>query len=99
LTALEGDDPDRQVARLLDPALRSAMAALPDRKQVARHGRELEVVVDRVAARFAAWYEMVPRSQGTVPGRGASFADCERRLPAIRDMGFDVVYLTPIHPI
>jgi starch synthase (maltosyl-transferring) len=42
---------------------------------------------------------MFPRSQGTVPGRGATFADCERRLPEVRDMGFDVVYFVPIHPI
>ncbi len=99
LAALDGDDPAQQVTGLLDPALRTAMAALPERKLVVRHDRELEVVVDRVVARFAAWYEMVPRSQGAVPGRSASFADCERRLPEIRDMGFDVVYLTPIHPI
>src|SRR3546814_19815486 len=42
---------------------------------------------------------MFPRSQGTAPGRSATFADCARRLPEIRAMGFDVVYLVPIHPI
>ena len=61
--------------------------------------RELEVVVDRPAARFAAWYEMFPRSAGTDPTRGATFAEAADRLPAIADMGFDVVYLPPIHPI
>jgi len=59
----------------------------------------LEVVVDRVKARFAAWYEMFPRSQGTVPGKSATFKDCIKRLPEIKEMGFDVVYLVPIHPI
>ncbi|MBI3452042.1 MAG: alpha-1,4-glucan--maltose-1-phosphate maltosyltransferase, partial [Rhodospirillales bacterium] len=53
----------------------------------------------RKVAGFAAWYEMFPRSQGTVEGRSATFDDCIRRLPEIRDLGFDVVYLVPIHPI
>ena len=61
--------------------------------------RELEIVVDRKAARFAAWYEMFPRSQGTVPGKSATFDDCIARLPEIARLGFDVVYLVPIHPI
>ena len=74
------------------------MARLPDRKTVVRY-TELEVVVDRTAARFAAWYEMVPRSQGTDPTRGSTFAEAEKRLPEIRDLGFDVIYFTPIHPI
>ncbi len=63
------------------------------------YDRELALVVDRVRARYGAWYELFPRSQGTIPGRGATFKECEQRLPAIRAMGFDVVYLTPIHPI
>jgi starch synthase (maltosyl-transferring) len=57
------------------------------------------VQVDRVTARFAAWYEMFPRSQGTVPGQSGTFDDCIRRLPDIQRMGFDVIYLPPIHPI
>lgn len=59
----------------------------------------LEVIVDRVRARFAAWYEFFPRSQGTEPGKSGTFADCKARLPEINKMGFDVVYLPPIHPI
>ncbi len=57
------------------------------------------VFVDRVEARFAAWYEMFHRSQGKVPGKSATFADCEERLPEIKAMGFDVIYFVPIHPI
>ena len=64
-----------------------------------QYPRELEAVVDRVRARYGAWYEIFPRSQGTKPGKGTTFRDCESRLPYIRDMGFDVLYLTPIHPI
>jgi starch synthase (maltosyl-transferring) len=63
------------------------------------HEPALEVIVDRVQARYAAWYEMFARSQGTTPGRSATFADCKARLPEIKAMGFDVVYLPPIHPI
>lgn len=61
--------------------------------------QEFPLKVDRAAARASAWYEMVPRSQGTKPGRGSTFDDCIARLPDIAALGFDVVYLTPIHPI
>jgi starch synthase (maltosyl-transferring) len=54
---------------------------------------------DRPLARAGAWYEMVPRSQGRVPGQHGTFDDCIARLPEIAGLGFDVVYLTPIHPI
>jgi starch synthase (maltosyl-transferring) len=54
---------------------------------------------DRALARAGAWYEMIPRSQGTVPGKHGTFDDCIARLPDIAGLGFDVVYLTPIHPI
>src|SRR5437868_11349672 len=64
-----------------------------------RYRHELEVVRHRKAASFAAWYEMFPRSQGIEPGEGATFDDCIARLPEIARLGFDVVYLVPIHPI
>jgi starch synthase (maltosyl-transferring) len=75
------------------------MARAPDRSDRTTYLPVLEVVVDRPGARFATWYEMFPRSQGTVPGRHGTFADCARRLPEVRAMGFDVVYFVPIHPI
>src|SRR5580658_1400713 len=59
----------------------------------------LELVVDREKARFGTWYEMFVRSQGSEPGKPGTFRDAERRLPELRDLGFDVVYLAPIHPI
>ena len=70
-----------------------------DRAVLTVYPRQLEVVVDRVRARYGAWYEMFPRSQGTEAGRSATFKDCEARLPAIQSMGFDVLYVPPIHPI
>jgi starch synthase (maltosyl-transferring) len=54
---------------------------------------------DRPLARASAWYEMVPRSQGSVPGRHGTFDDCIARLPEIAALGFEVLYFTPIHPI
>jgi starch synthase (maltosyl-transferring) len=59
----------------------------------------LRVWVDRERARTGAWYEMFPRSAGPDPARSATFREAASRLPAIADLGFDVVYLPPIHPI
>lgn len=91
------------IATQLDTALHADLKALVETHQERRvwtlYDRELEVVVDRGLARYGAWYEFFPRSQGTVPGRSATFLECEARLPAIKAMGFDVVYITPIHPI
>ncbi len=57
------------------------------------------LVIDRQRAASGAWYEMIPRSQGTVPGQHGTFRDCIARLPEIAALGFDVIYFTPIHPI
>jgi starch synthase (maltosyl-transferring) len=84
---------------LFSRLLFEAMARWSDRSAATRYHRELEVVIDRPIARFGAWYEMFPRSQGRAAGRGATFDDCIERLPEIRALGFDVIYLPPIHPI
>ncbi len=84
---------------LLDPALRRVLSREQERKDRTRYDRELEVVVDRVRGCGGAWYELFPRSQGQIPGRHGTFADCIRRLTDIKGLGFDVVYLPPIHPI
>jgi starch synthase (maltosyl-transferring) len=65
----------------------------------AESDREWVITVDPVRARFSAWYELFPRSTSDVAGKHGTFADCEKRLPGIAEMGFDVVYLPPIHPI
>ncbi len=59
----------------------------------------LPLTVDRKEAGFASWYELFPRSQGTDPTKHGTFRDTERRLPEVAAMGFDVIYLPPIHPI
>lgn len=60
--------------------------------------KTLTVMVDRRMAEFSAWYEMFPRSTGK-DGKHGTFKDCEDMLPYISSMGFDVLYLPPIHPI
>ena len=59
----------------------------------------LRVTVDRTRARFSAWYELFPRSFAPAPGAHGTFRDVQSRLDYIAGMGFDVLYLTPIHPI
>jgi starch synthase (maltosyl-transferring) len=87
------------VEEALSEPLQLIMARLPDTADCTRYQPELGLIVDRAAARFAAWYEIFPRSQGTDPRRSATFREAGRRLPAIAAMGFDVLYMTPIHPI
>jgi starch synthase (maltosyl-transferring) len=69
-----------------------------DKSEAVTYPRELEMLVDPQRARFSAWYELFPRSAGA-PGRHGTFRDVEKRLPYIAGMGFDVLYLPPIHPI
>ncbi len=75
------------------------MAAYRDPRLSTTYAKELEVVVDREKAGFSAWYEMFPRSCSPDIGRHGTFKDCERCLPYVAGMGFDVLYLPPIHPI
>ena len=85
-------------APLLTDELQSAMAESQSRPDLTR-SQLFPFVADRPRARHGAWYEMVPRSQGVHPGQHGTFKDCIARLPDVAAMGFDVVYLTPIHPI
>ncbi len=99
LRDFDAGDVERRAVLMLSRDLRETTARTAPRGNAVRYPRELEIVVDREAARFAAWYEMFPRSQGTEPGKSATFDDCIARLPEVAALGFDVVYLTPIHPI
>jgi len=75
----------------VDDRLAVLASAYADRTN-ASHYKELRITVDPIRARFSTWYEMFPRSYGT-------FKDCEKVLPEIAAMGFDVLYFPPIHPI
>ena len=83
----------------VDDGLAVLMAKYPDQESATAYERELSVVVDRERARFSSWYEMFPRSASSRPGRHGTFRDVEARLPYVADMGFDVLYLPPLHPI
>jgi starch synthase (maltosyl-transferring) len=90
--------PGQDVQALLAEGLASAI------RELARHGFETRTApyplwVDRNRAAYASWYELFPRSQASEAGRHGTFDDVIGRLPDIREMGFDVVYLPPIHPI
>lgn len=76
------------------------VCAHPLRKGVETGGsRPFPVYVDRLKARFAAWYEVFPRSTGRDPARSATWKEVENFLPYVKDLGFDVLYFPPIHPI
>ena len=93
--------PRTALSALAGARLGAAMRRHADRSAATRYARELEVIVDRERARQGAWYELFPRSQGRDPARPAptTLRDAIWRLDDIAAMGFDVVYLTPIHPI
>jgi len=82
---------DEELPRLMRPYLNRELAT--------RHENELSVVVDRERAGFSTWYEMFPRSAASEPGKHGTLKDIESRLPYVANMGFDVLYLPPIHPI
>jgi len=95
------DEPSDLTAALrtaLSDATGATMQAFADRR-FSTTSSVLEIRVDPERARSSAWYEMFPRSTSTVPGRHGSFRDCIERLPYVAGMGFDVLYLPPIHPI
>jgi starch synthase (maltosyl-transferring) len=88
-----------RVAAALDVQLHALLDdnyAPPD---LTSYARELEVWVDRERAAFASWYELFPRSQTTDPARHGTLLTTALALPRIAELGFDVVYLAPIHPI
>ncbi|MBA2243781.1 MAG: alpha-1,4-glucan--maltose-1-phosphate maltosyltransferase, partial [Gemmatimonadetes bacterium] len=95
----EGAAQSEQVAVALDAELLELIERNPDRSDLTIYDRELPVQVDRVAARYSAWYELFPRSMSDDPERHGTFDDVIEKLPYVQEMGFDVLYFPPIHPI
>ncbi|HVE98423.1 MAG TPA: alpha-1,4-glucan--maltose-1-phosphate maltosyltransferase [Mycobacteriales bacterium] len=91
-------DVDSALRDAASPDVRDALVRYPLRRLVTVSDK-LSVAVDRPRALYGAWYEMFPRSEGAADGRSGTFRTAMRRLDAIAEMGFDVVYLPPIHPI
>ena len=98
ISILRSKQPDAGETALL-PELAALMAKYSDRRWAVTYEKELRVNVDREKARFSTWYEMFPRSCASEPGVHGTLRDCEQRLPYVAGMGFDVLYLPPIHPI
>ena len=95
---LPGLSADDQVAVFLSDSTARLMSEAEHRSYLTR-SNDFPLDVDRPAAQFASWYELFPRSITDSPERHGTFNDVHERLPMIRDMGFDVLYFPPIHPI
>ncbi|WP_393971590.1 DUF3416 domain-containing protein [Oxyplasma meridianum] len=99
IAAIGRSDPADVPHLLNDPGLLSIVRQYGEKKDLTTFSPVMRVSVDRVKAGFSSWYEIFPRSQGNKPGVSGTFRDCEKKLDYISSMGFDVLYLTPIHPI
>lgn len=83
----------------ITPELIALALRYPDRSLATRYPTELPLWVDRERAAFSSWYELFPRSTSATPGAHGTLRDVIARLPEIAAMGFDVLYMPPIHPI
>ena len=98
VAGLRGDaDAATRLAAATDPAVAELLEAYPPRSRT--RSSRLRIWVDRPRALYGAWYEFFPRSEGATDVSSGTFEQAAERLPAIAAMGFDVVYLPPIHPI
>jgi starch synthase (maltosyl-transferring) len=88
-----------RVALAQSQALQEIARKYPDPDTVLECDPPLVIRVDRERARYSSWYELFPRSASTDPKKHGTFADVEKLLPYVASMGFDVLYLPPIHPI
>jgi len=93
------DDSENAITVFLSNDLLKIMETSADRSNATLYSKELRVLVDREKALFSSWYEIFPRSWSNNPGEHGTFKDCQHLLPEIASMGFDVLYLPPIHPI
>jgi starch synthase (maltosyl-transferring) len=94
-----GEGGERILFVALGEELTELMQKYPDKTFATSYEKELALAVDREKALFSTWYEFFPRSCSSDPGRYGTFKDCESLLPQIRRMGFDILYLPPVHPI
>jgi starch synthase (maltosyl-transferring) len=92
------DPSQNRVAFALGAQLAEAMARYPDREHATTFAEDREVLVERPLARASAWYELFPRSAGA-PGTHGTLRDVIARLDYVAELGFDILYLPPIHPI
>ncbi|MEZ4599238.1 MAG: alpha-1,4-glucan--maltose-1-phosphate maltosyltransferase [Syntrophotaleaceae bacterium] len=98
-TLADAADQSHALALTKNEELAGLMDIYYDPELASFHSNELKVVVERTRALFSSWYELFPRSCGVDQRTHGTFADCEKLLPEIARMGFDVIYFPPIHPI
>jgi len=96
---VSGGEQRRRIKQAQDEELKALMECYPDRSDATRLDKILTVWVDRPRARFGSWYEMFPRSSAIRAGVHGTFQDVEQQLPYLAELGVDVLYLPPIHPI
>ena len=96
---LRSDDTGQATQIALDATLLTMMRRHAPRKFISEWPTPTRIWVDRVRARFSSWYEFFPRSAGADPSKHGTLRDVENRLDYVQRMGFDVLYLPPIHPI
>jgi starch synthase (maltosyl-transferring) len=94
-----GTNPKQLRTHATDASLHEMALRYPDKRFATESDHEAKIVVDPVHARFSAWYEFFPRSAAADADTHGTFADCEKRLEYAAELGFNVVYLPPIHPI
>ena len=99
LKSLSHRDREVVVACARNAELAALMGRYADRSRATTYDKQLAVVVDREKARYSTWYEMFPRSCAAEPNKHGTFRDCIQRLGYVSEMGFDVLYFPPIHPI
>jgi starch synthase (maltosyl-transferring) len=91
--------PEDKTGPVMNQKLYRIMIKYPVKKHIASTEKEYQVKVERPRANFSSWYEVFPRSLGAGIDKHGTFADCINFLPYVSEMGFDVLYLPPIHPI
>ena len=96
---LSGDDGEKALDAAFAVELEQLMDRNPDGSMASMYDKELPVSAEPKRAAFSSWYEFFPRSWALEPGKHGTFRECQRLLPLIAGMGFDVIYLPPIHPI
>jgi starch synthase (maltosyl-transferring) len=97
--AILKEDQSAAIQNGLNETLAALMEKYSDRHWAITYDKELRVNVERAKARFSTWYELFPRSFAGTPGAHGTLRDCAEHLPYVAGMGFDVLYLPPIHPI
>jgi starch synthase (maltosyl-transferring) len=98
-TRLRRPKPEEVVELATSEELAALMTSHPDRRRGAGSSPELELIAARERARHGAWYELFPRSASPVRDRHGTLRDVAALVPDVAELGFDILYLPPIHPI